>query len=98
MYRITLKKLGVIFLSIKHTLFLNVLSVNLNMSEYKLDRTSFKAHTVNEAANHKQYYSSLSWQERLKITAYLNSVAFNYDINNPPKLDRTIFSVRSRNK
>jgi hypothetical protein len=68
------------------------------MQSYKLDRTAFKAQTVNEAANHAEYYKLLTWQERLKITFYLNSVAFNYDINNPPRMDKSIFMARSRNK
>lgn len=32
--------------------------------------------------------------DRLKVAAYLNSVAFRYDINNPPRLNRTAFSAR----
>ena len=68
------------------------------MQSYKLDRNSFKAQTVNEASNHANYYKKLTWQERLKITFYLNSVAFNYDINNPPRMDKTIFKVRARTK
>jgi hypothetical protein len=66
------------------------------MCSYKLDRTKFKAHTAEEAANHSQYYSELTWQERLKIANYLNSIAYNYPENNPPKLDRTKFSARGR--
>ena len=68
------------------------------MQSYKLDRTSFKAQTVNEASNHAIHYQQLTWQERLKIANYLNSVAYNFDINNPPKIDRTCFKPRSRNK
>ena len=67
------------------------------MHSYKLDRTAFKAQTVEEASNHADYYKSLSCLERLKIAAYLNSVAFNYDINHPPKMDKTLFKARSRN-
>jgi hypothetical protein len=65
------------------------------MDRYKLDRTSFKAHTMKEAANHACFYKNRSWQERLSIAAYLNSVAYNYDYNKPPRLDRTKFSVKS---
>ena len=66
---------------------------------YRLDRTAFKAQTVAEAdRKHAEYYQTLSWQERLKIANYLNSIAFNYPENEPPKLDRTKFSARSRNK
>ena len=66
------------------------------MSDFKLDRTTFKAQTATEASNHKAYYASLTWQERIKIAAYLNSVAFDYDFNNPPRMDKTICSPKSR--
>ncbi len=62
------------------------------MSSYRLDRTAFKAQTAEEAA----YYRSLTWQERLRIANYLNSIAYNYPENEPPKMDKTVFSTRSR--
>ena len=65
------------------------------MDNFKMDRTAFKGHTQQEAANHSDYYKKLSWQERLKIAAYLNSVAYNYDMNNPPRMDKTKFAVKS---
>ncbi len=67
------------------------------MSNYRLDRTRFKAHTAKEAADHSTWYKKLTWQERLRITAYLNSIAFNYPENEPPQMDRTKFKARSRN-
>lgn len=67
------------------------------MSIYKLDRNVFRAQTAGDAANHASYYAKLSWQERLGITSYLNSIAFNYPENNPPKLNREIFKPRARN-
>jgi len=70
-------------------------SLSLNMSSYKLDRTKFKAQTAEEAADHATY-QSLTWQERLKIANYLNSIAYNYPENNPPRLDRTKFKARAR--
>ncbi|WP_428328277.1 hypothetical protein [Mucilaginibacter sp.] len=66
------------------------------MSTYRLDRTAFKAQTAEEASNHTDYYKKLTWQERLRIANYLNSVAYNYPENEPPRLDRTVFKVRSR--
>jgi hypothetical protein len=66
------------------------------MSEYRLDRTAFKAQTAKEASNHAAYYKSLTWQERLRIANYLNSIAYNYPENNPPKMDKTVFSYRAR--
>ena len=67
------------------------------MSSYRLDRTAFKAQTAEEASkSHAAYYQTLSWQERLRIANYLNSIAFNYPENDPPRLDKTAFQIRSR--
>ena len=68
------------------------------MSDFRLDRTFFKAHTAEEASDHSSYYKSLSWQERLRIAAHLISVAYNYPADNPPRLDRAAFSAKSRNR
>ena len=65
------------------------------MSDYRLDRKAFRAQTLKEAADHVSVYKKMTWQERLKVAAYLNSVAYNYDVNNPPRLDRTKFSTKS---
>lgn len=67
------------------------------MSSYKLDRTAFKAQTLEEAANHSTYYRKISWIERLRASAYLNSIAFNYPLDLPPRMDKTKFEVKSRN-
>ena len=66
------------------------------MSSYRLDRTAFKAQTATEAADHAAYYRDLTWQERLRIANYLNSIAYNYPENEPPKMDKTVFSMRGR--
>ena len=62
----------------------------------KLDKAAFKAQTVAQAADHATYYKSLTPTERLAIANYLNSVAYNYPENEPPRLDRTVFSCRKR--
>lgn len=64
---------------------------------YKLDRNSFRASSVEEAANHSSYYKNLTWQERLRITIYLNSIAFGLVHKPEPEMDKTVFSVRARN-
>lgn len=63
--------------------------------EFRLDRTVFWAgkHEENEERI-KKFWLDQSASDRLRAACYLNSVAYNYDINNPPKLDRTIFSMR----
>ena len=67
------------------------------MKKYRIDRTYFKMQTAEEASNNYAYWKSLSYKERLKAAYYLNSVAFNFDINNPPKLDKNSFQIRKRN-
>ena len=66
------------------------------MTNYRLDRNTFKAQTADEAANHSIYYKTLTWQERLRIANYLNSIAYNYPENEPPRMDKTKFKMRSR--
>ncbi|WP_316825667.1 hypothetical protein [Pedobacter miscanthi] len=64
---------------------------------YRLDRTAFRAQIAKEASKADQiYYKNISWQERLKIANYLNSVAFNYPENDLPIMINFIFSTRSR--
>jgi hypothetical protein len=65
------------------------------ISEYRLDRPTFKAQTANEAVKSQAaYYRSLTWQEKLHIANYLNSVAYNYSENEPPKMDKTAFKIK----
>jgi hypothetical protein len=71
--------------------------VYLYMSSYRLDRTAFKVQTAEEASkSDAAYYRTLSPQERLRIANYLNSIAYNYPENDPPRLDKTVFKIRSR--
>ena len=65
------------------------------MPEYKLDRSKCTPQTLSEASDHSAHYKQLTWQERLSIAAYLNSAAFNFDPNHPPRMDRTRFSAKS---
>lgn len=65
------------------------------MGIFKLDRTAFKPQTTLEAANHSDYYKKMTWQERLSITSFLNSIAYKFDINHPPRMNRNCFAVKS---
>ncbi len=66
-----------------------------NPRKYKVDRNTFSARNASEAANYGEEHRKLTWQERLKIHRYLNSVAFGYDIDNPPRMDKAVFRMRS---
>ncbi len=64
---------------------------------YELDRSAFSmgSNKVSEPAIN--YWKTKTHEERLSAAFYLNSVAFNFDISNPPRLDRTVFSMRKNN-
>lgn len=60
----------------------------------RLDRTAFHAGTHEETEQYHTRCQPITYADRLQAAAYLNSVAFNYDQLNPPRLDRTIFGSR----
>ena len=62
---------------------------------FRLDRTAFHAgtHAETEAYHRAQQPETLA--ERLRAAMYLNSVAFNFDINHPPRMNRTACSCRA---
>lgn len=64
---------------------------------YILDRNSFKAQSVEEAENHSAYYKKLSWQERLNVAIYLNSIAFRIVDKPEPRMNKAVFSAKARN-
>ena len=66
----------------------------VSKNEFRLDRTAFEAMTLQQADNNNDYKNK-SLVERFRIAAYLNSVAYNYSIDNPPKMDKTIFKARN---
>ncbi len=61
--------------------------------DFKFDRTAFSMQSHIEEDLQKTF-SHLSYLERLEIAFYLNSVAYNFDRQNPPKMDKTAFSMR----
>ena len=66
------------------------------MKPGKLDRTAFKHQTLEEASYHLKYWKKQPYEKRLEAAHYLNSVAYNFDVNNPPRLDKTYFKIRER--
>ena len=61
---------------------------------FKLDRTIGKGHTHEDAPKDSSYWKTKTVEERLYAAMYLNSIAYGFDINNPPKMDKTVFSSR----
>ena len=62
---------------------------------FRLNRTAFHAGTHAETEAYHRAQEPATLAERLRVAMYLNSVAFNFDINNPPRLERTAFSCRA---
>ena len=61
---------------------------------YKLDRNVFKMGSLSAQESSAVYWKTKTPEERLASAFYLNSVAFNFDLSNPPRLERTFFSMR----
>lgn len=67
----------------------------MSNKKYRLDRTAFEARNASEQVNYGKEHQKLTWQERLRIHLFLNSIAYRYDLNHPPRMNKTIFSARS---
>ena len=50
--------------------------------------------SVEEADDYMRDYKQYNWKERLRISFYLTSLAYGFDISNPPKMDKAAFSTR----
>lgn len=59
--------------------------------KYRLDKTAFQAMTVQESDDYMRDYRKCNWKERLKVSYYLTSLAYGFDIDKPPKMDKTVF-------
>ncbi len=64
---------------------------------FKLDRNSFSSGKLSDFKIESDKYVDYTKEEKLAVFVYLQSVAYNYPVNNPPKMDKTIFSARKIN-
>ncbi|MBK7886645.1 MAG: hypothetical protein IPJ86_04865 [Bacteroidetes bacterium] len=62
--------------------------------KYRLDKSAFRIQTFEEASNNKEYWLSKSPSERWHAVWYLICSAYDLDPENPPRLDRSVFSMR----
>lgn len=63
--------------------------------DFRLDKTKFAAMTFDEADKAINDYRDYTWQERLEIAYHLNSIAFNFSKDNPPRMDKNVFEARN---
>lgn len=66
----------------------------MSNTTFRLDRTKFKMQTFKEASHQLSYWQTKTAVERLQAAYFLISQAYNFDLNNPPKMDRQQFSMR----
>ncbi|MEO6638366.1 MAG: hypothetical protein ABIN25_08820 [Ginsengibacter sp.] len=63
--------------------------------KYTLDKTAFRAMTVDEAGNHSGYWKNKSMKERLDAACYLINQFYGTTPQTP--LDKTVFTKRKHN-
>ena len=67
------------------------------MTDFKLDRNAFWSGTHEEQElRDREISKNMSVEERLRASWYLTLRAYGYDPENPPRMDKTVFSVRKR--
>lgn len=64
---------------------------------YKLDRTTFKMQSFEEADLSMCYGKDITVAERLRRSFYLTAQSYHFDISNPPKMDKLHFEVKKIN-
>lgn len=62
--------------------------------KYRMDKTAFKIQTFEEADDAMRNYTNYSVKERLEIAYYLTSVAYKFDMEHPPRMDKTAFRIK----
>jgi len=64
------------------------------MTKYRLDKTFGRVQTFWEADNNRDYWLKKDTKERLRAAWYLISCAYGFKLDNPPRMDKTVFSTR----
>ena len=61
---------------------------------FRLDRTAHASGKITDFKKESDNYKNMNFLQIGEVFAYLQSVAYNYPINQPLKMDRTVFSFR----
>lgn len=61
---------------------------------FKLDRNFSTSGKLKDSKKESEHYRNMTFEERAKVFAYLQSVAYNFELGNPPRLDKSIHSMR----
>jgi len=61
---------------------------------FKLDRTAHRAGSIKDKIKESDFYKGMSLEQIAEVFAYLQSVAYNYPIGQPPRMDKSIHHSR----
>ena len=61
---------------------------------YRLNKSISKAQSFSEAEKDKLFDKDVPYIQRLKEANYLIAQAYNYPVDNPPKMDKQVSSTR----
>lgn len=62
---------------------------------FRLDMTAFHMCTQEETERYHARNQPATFADRLKAAAYLNSTAFRYDVNTPPRWTALLFQLEN---
>ena len=66
-------------------------------NELRLDRTAFAALSFEDANKSISQFHEHTWKERLLIANRLTAIAYNFPLNDPPRMDKTHFEIHQHN-
>lgn len=61
---------------------------------FRLDKTAFKKVSHMDSGNDRTYWLSKTPMERFEAAWYLISQTYGFDLENPPPMDKRLFSAR----
>lgn len=64
---------------------------------FQLDRTAFATLSFKEADKEMSQFHDYAWKDRLLIAKQLIAIAYNFSVNNPPRMDKTFFEIHQHN-
>lgn len=64
------------------------------MKDFKMDKNFFKAQTFQEAEKDKLFKKDTPIGERLREAWWLTCLAYGIDPENPPKMEKHLFTTR----
>jgi hypothetical protein len=64
------------------------------LSMFKFDRTYSRSGNIQTFVKESDHYKGFTREELTKVFLYLQSVAYNYNLNHPIKMDKTVYSSR----